>query len=172
MKKNPKLNDYERAFGNWLRDNRIQCLAIDERKRASLGHSKLKSFDYLLYPKNQQILIAEVKGRQFKGNTFTKLAGFQNWVTFEDVVGLSKWQEVFGSGYKSAFVFAYKIANVDVDFDGRDAYEFEGNRYIFFGVMLDNYERFMKVRSQKWKTVHLPADIFRQYSFQLVNQIF
>ena len=129
-------NHYERAFQSWLIDNHIQHTAIDEHKRAAFGHSKIKSFDFLLHSRNQQIIIAEVKGRKFKGTSFAGLAGFECWVTTEDVDGLTKWQEVFGPSHTAVFVFAYKIENVDVDFDGHEVYDFDANRYIFFAVKL------------------------------------
>ena len=171
-------NHYEQAFENWLIDNRIQYIAVDDQKRAAFGRSKIKSFDFLLYPLNQQrspqVVIAEVKGRLFKGTSFAKLAGFECWVTAEDIVGLTKWQAVFsagrltaGRGHTAIFVFAYKIENIDVDFDGREVYDFDANRYVFFAVKLDDYREFMKRRSPKWKTVTLPADKFRQCAVQL-----
>ena len=165
--KNFSLNHYERAFGNWLIDNHVQYIAVDEQKRAAFGRSKIKSFDYLLYPHNQQIIVAEVKGRKFKGTSFAKLAGFECWVTADDIAGLSRWQEVFGPTHTAVFVFAYKIENIDVDFDGRAVYDFDGNRYIFFAVKLEDYRKFMKRRSPKWQTVTLPADKFRQCTVQV-----
>jgi len=165
--KNFSPNHYERAFENWLIDNRIQYIAVDDQKRAAFGRSKIKSFDFLLYPRNQQIIIAEVKGRKFKGTSFAKLTGFECWVTTEDIAGLAKWQEVFGTAHLAVFVFTYRIENIDVDFDGRDTYEFDANRYVFFAVKLDDYRRFMKRRSPKWQTVTLPADKFRKCAIQM-----
>ncbi len=167
--KNFHLNHYERAFGNWLIDNRVQYITVDEQKRAALGRSSLKSFDYLIQTPNQQIIIAEVKGRKFRGTSFAKMAGFECWVTADDVKGLAYWQKIFGTGHIAAFIFAYKIENVDVDFDGREVYEFNENNYIFFCIKLDDYEKFMKLRSPKWKTVSLPADKFRQCAIQMQN---
>jgi hypothetical protein len=184
--KDSSPNHYERAFESWLIDNHIRYSTIDERKRAELpalvrsaeasGLCKFKSFDFLLYPRNQQVIIAEVKGRSFKGTSFAKLAGFECWVTAEDIGGLTKWQEVFsagrltaGQGHTAVFVFAYKIENIDVDFDGREVYDFDANRYIFFAVKLDDYREFMKRRSPKWQTVTLPADKFRRCAVQMQN---
>ena len=160
-------NHYERAFQNWLIDNRIQYIAIDEHKRASFARCKVKSFDFLVYPANGQIIIAEVKGRKFKGTSLAKLTGFECWVTAEDVDGLVKWQRVFGPAYQALFIFAYKAENVDVDFDGRDVFEFDTDRYVFFAVKLDDYRSFMKRRSPKWRTVTLPADKFRQCAIEI-----
>ncbi len=165
--KNFHLNHYERAFGNWLIDNRIQYIAVDEQKRSALGRLRIRSFDYLLYPHNGQIVVAEVKGRKFKGTSFAKLAGFECWVTTDDVDGLTRWQEVFGPSHTAVFIFAYRIENIDVDFDGRDVYDFDAGRYIFFCIKLDDYRRFMKVRSPKWQTITVPADKFRRCAVQI-----
>ena len=169
--KNPRINHYEKAFAHFLIDNHIQFTAVDEKKRAEFGSRKLKSFDYLLYPPNQPIIVAEVKGRKFKGTSFAKLAGFECWVTAEDVYGLAEWQKIFGNSHAVAFIFAYKIENVDVDFDGREVYDFGGGRYIFFCVELGDYQKYMKVRSPKWKTVTLAADSFRRCAVQ-IQQLF
>ena len=154
-------NHYERAFENWLIDNGIDYVAVDEHKTAQFGHPEIKSFDFLLHLRNAQIIIAEVKGRRFKGTSLAKLAGFECWVTADDVEGLVKWQQILGEGHQAVFVFAYKIENIDVDFDGMAAFEFDANRYLFFCVKLDDYRRFMKRRSPKWRTVTLPAEKFR-----------
>jgi len=163
------LNHYERAFANFLSDNKIRYIAVDEQKRAALGKSNLKSFDYLLYPANQPIIIAEIKGRTFSGKSFVKLAGFECWVTTDDVDGLAAWQQIFGPSHSAAFIFAYRIKSIDVDFDGRSIYEFKGQTYIFFCVKLADYIRYMKQRSPKWKTVTMSAENFRTCAVQLQN---
>jgi hypothetical protein len=162
-------NRYERAFRNWLVDNRVKYTTIDQNKRAAFNKIKLKSFDFILYPSNQSTIIAEVKGRSFKGTSFEKLAGFECWVSTEDIDGLSQWQKVFGDGHRVFFIFAYNVVNIDVDFNGRSAYDYRDNRYAFFAVSLDDYKRFMKTRSPKWRTVTLPAERFRQCVVQLQN---
>jgi hypothetical protein len=155
-------NHYERAFENWLIDNSIPYVVIDEHKRAVFSRQRIKSFDFLLYLRGGKIIIAEVKGRKFKGISMAKIAGFECWVTEEDIEGLTRWQEVFGVGHKAVFIFTYRIEKIDVDFDGRDVFDFGPNRYVFFFVKLDDYRSFMKRRSPKWHTVTLPADKFRQ----------
>jgi len=165
--KDRTFNQYERAFENWLIDNRIQYIAVDEHKRAVFTRCKVKTFDFLLYPRNGQVIIAEVKGRKFKGTSFAKLAGLECWVTTDDIEGLARWQEVFGPGHQAIFVFAYETENIDVDFDGKDVYDFSQNRYAFFGITLDDYRESMKRRSPKWQTVTLPANKFRQCAVQI-----
>ncbi|MFC1781402.1 HYExAFE family protein [Planctomycetota bacterium] len=160
-------NHYERAFENWLIDNGINYAVVDEHKRSMLGKSDIKSFDFLLYPDDDRVIIVEVKGRKFKGTTLSKLMGFECWVTTEDVEGLTMWQQAFGKDHQAIFVFAYKIENIDVDFEGREIFEYDENRYLFLCINLEDYCRFMKSRSPKWKTVTLNADKFRQTARQL-----
>ena len=160
-------NHYERAFESWLIDNAIEYIAIDEHKKTVFGRSKIKSFDYLLYKKDGQAVTAEVKGRKFKGTSFEKLTGLECWVTIDDIEGLSGWQSVFGTGSTAVFVFAYEAEKPDVDFDGRGAYEFDSNRYVFFCIRLADYVLAMKPRSGKWRTVTLAAEDFRRYAVRI-----
>ena len=53
------------------------------------------------------------------------------------------------------------MENIDVDFDGRDYFDFDSNKYLFFCVKLDDYRKFMTRRSPKWQTMTLPAEKFR-----------
>jgi hypothetical protein len=168
---NYPVNHYEKAFESWLIDNRIKFTVIDQSKRAAFGKVKLKSFDFLLYRKDEPVIIAEVKGRMFKGTTFEKLRRFECWVLADDVEGLLQWQNVFGNGHEAYFIFAYNIENIDVDFDGRGVYESAGRRYSFAAIKLDDYRRYMKLRSPKWRTVTLGADDFRKFAISLEELI-
>jgi len=162
-------NHYERAFENWLIDNHIKYVKIDEHKKAVFGKSKIKSFDFLLYPPNGKIIIAEVKGRIFKGTSLAKLTNLECWVTTDDVDGLYKWQKVFGANHQAIYVFTYMIENIDVDYDGRDDFYYDSKRYVFFCIRMDDYRQFMKQRSPRWQTVTLPADKFRKCVFDINN---
>ena len=76
-------------------------------------------------------------------------------------------QKVFGDGHEAYFVFAYGIENIDVDFDGRELYQLGRRRYVFLAVNLDDYRKFMKLRSPKWRTVTLGAQDFRRCAIPL-----
>ncbi len=165
--KDYRRNQYEQAFENWLIDNRIQYIAVDEHKKTAFERCKIKSFDFLVYAHGGQTIIAEVKGRKFKGTSFAKLAGLECWVTADDVDGLANWQKIFGAGHQAVFVFTYDVEKIDVDFDGRDVFDFKASRYVFFCIKLGDYRRAMKRRSPKWQTVTLPADKFRQCAIEI-----
>lgn len=168
------LNQYEQAFENWLIDNGVRYVAVDQHKRRFFARGKIKSFDFLLYPGGTGPIIAEVKGRKFRGTNLSGLRGMENWVTMDDVRGLISWERIFKSdpaprkcGNEAAFIFAYRFENVDVDADGREVYDFEDHQYVFCAVRLDDYRQFMTVRSPKWQTVTMPAAKFREFAIPL-----
>ncbi len=154
-------NHYERAFERWLIESGIEYVPAGEQHKPVYENSSMKSFDFLLCPSGGKKIIAEVKGRRFRGTTLEGLKGFECWVTTEDVDGLAAWQKTLGPEYEAAFIFAYRIQNIDVDFDGRGVFEYDGGCYFFTAVLLGDYIRFMKQRSPRWKTVNLSADKFR-----------
>jgi hypothetical protein len=155
-------NHYEQAFQSWLKDSGIRYIVIDQQRRAAFARTRVKSFDMLIYPAaTKDVLIAELKGKKFTGQTLAGLSGMQNWVTMEDIRGLKTWEEALGEGHKGVFVFVYELVQFDVDLDGREAFEFDGRRYVFFCVRLEDYLSWMTVRSTQWRTLFLPAKGFR-----------
>ena len=164
-------NDYEKAFGNWLIENQVEFVSTADQHAPVFEQSSMKSFDFLLCPPSGKKIIAEVKGRRFKGAKLEGLSHLECWVTTDDVDGLSLWQKTLGPEYDATFIFAYKVQNIDVDFDGREIFEFGDDHYFFFAVRLADYIRFMKQRSPKWKTVTLPAGKFRSCA-KPVRQLF
>lgn len=167
-------NHFETAFENWLIENRVQYVQVDQRKRAYFARTKIKSFDFLLYPARLRAdtLIVEVKGRTFFGKSLARLGGLQCWVTMEDVRGLLRWEEVFGSNHAGLFVFVYELANVDIDADGRDVFECDGKRYFFAGIKLSDYSNYMRLRSSRWQTVMIGAADFRRCAVDLETLLF
>jgi hypothetical protein len=162
-------NHYERAFESWLLDHRVEYTHADEHERIGPPRHSVKNFDFLLRPCDGRRVIAEVKGRSFKGTRLTEMTGFECWVTRDDVESLELWRRILGSDHEAVFVFVYRVLQVDVDFDGRDVFHVGGDRYLFYCVRLDDYRRHMKRRSPKWKTVTLPADKFREVAIALVT---
>jgi hypothetical protein len=156
------VNHYERALASWLKDNGIRYIAIDQQKRAAFARTRVKSFDMLIYPReSEDVLVVEVKGKRFDGASLVGMTGMQNWVMMEDIRGLKTWEEALGEEHKGVFIFAYELVRVDVELDGREAYDFEGRRYVFFCVRLEDYLSWMTVRSPQWRTLFLPARGFR-----------
>ena len=145
-------------------------MAVDQQKRKLFLRNKIKSFDFIVYPRYSSPVIAEIKGRKFKGKTLTKMGGLQSWVTMDDVRGLMRWEQVFGASsvgvdneFEAFFIFAYKFEKIDVETAGKDVYDFEQNRYVFYAIRLDDYRSSMRTRSPKWQTTDLPAKTFKEF---------
>ena len=155
-------NRYERAFENWLLDHGVPYVRSDEHRRLGSARKSVKNFDFLLFPRADRKVIVEVKGRTFAGTTLVGLAGFDCWVTMDDIESLQVWRRALGDDHEAVFVFAYRVAQADVDFDGHEVLPLGPDRYVFFCVRLDDYLQHSKRRSPKWRTVMLPADSFRQ----------
>jgi len=154
-------NHYEHAFESWLLDHHIRYVRSDEHRRLGPSYKSVKNFDFLLLPRPDRKVIAEVKGRTFTGTTLAGLTGLECWVTVDDIQSLQVWREALGQDHEAIFVFAYRIAKPDVDLDGCDAVALKSNQYVFFCVRLEDYLERMTRRSPKWQTVTLPADGFR-----------
>jgi len=167
-----RANEYERAFEGWLVENGVQYVVIDQARRSLLSRNRIKSFDFLLYPSGggrgrsrPAVIVAEVKGRLFKGSSVGGLCGLQCWVGMDDIRGLLTWQDRFdapGEKAMAMIIFAYRFELPSVETDGREVYDFGDHRYMFRAVGVDDYSMHMKVRSPRWQTVTLSADDFRR----------
>lgn len=173
------VDDYEQAFESWLIDNRVRYVRVDQHKRRTFARQKFKSFDFLLYRRDGGLVVAEVKGRKFRGGSVVKLTGLESWVTMDDIRGLIRWEQVFqeSAGPKTGIceaviVFVYRFEMIDVETDGQEVYDFAERRYMFFAVRLDDYREYMTVRSPKWQTVVLPAAKFRKFAAPMRNYLF
>lgn len=167
-----RKNDYEDAFEMWLVENKVRYVVVDQKKRALFRRSCIKSFDFLIYPPDSPVIVAEVKGRKFRGSSLAKPSGFQSWITMDDIRGLIRWEQVFGKGYQASIVFAYKLEQCDVDSDGRRTYHFQGKEYLFMLISVEKYRQYMTVRSPKWQTVSLPAAKFIQMASDAQSLIY
>jgi hypothetical protein len=146
---------YEAAFEAYLREQGIPYVAVDEAKRALFANAKLKSFDFVVYSKNGPNLLIDIKGRSALGK-----GSRQNWATEQDVEDLAEWQRVFGDGFTALFGFVYQI---DPPLTPEPHMYCHRDRwYELFAVALDEYRNHMRRRSEKWQTVCLPAQDFRE----------
>ena len=156
-------NHYETAFEAYLRDRRLGYVAVDESRRASLDDEPVKSIDFIVYGRDGARLLIDVKGRKFPGGGNKKSRLWQNWVFREDVEGLERWEESFGTEYRGLIVFAYYILpEVELRRGTSDLWVWRGKRYLMRAIPVSDYREHMRLRSPKWQTVHLPTGVFRQ----------
>lgn len=157
-------NHYERAFENWLIDHHIPYVHSEEHHRPGPSGGSVKNFDFLLSLEAGRRIIVEVKGRTFAGTTLAGLSGLECWVTRDDVASLRMWQKALGGDHEAVFVFAYRIVQPDVDFNGQETLWLGSDRYVFFCVRVEDYGRHMRLRSRKWGTVSLTMEDFRRFA--------
>ena len=159
---------YEAAFEDYLQSRQIPYVAVDDAKRAAFRDAKLKSFDFIVYGADSTNWLVDVKGRRWAARPGQRKPTWENWVTQADLDGLEQWEEVFGTGFRALFVFAYWL-QPEAAPPPEVVYTFRGERYVFVGVPLDEYQEHARLRSPKWGTVNMPTAAFARYARPLAD---
>ncbi len=159
---------YDTAFEHYLRSKAIPYVAVDEARKALRGQIKLKNFDFVVYGSQGRNLLIDVKGRKHSGRSRNQL---DNWVTQDDVADLVQWQQVFGEGFVSAFVFLYWCEAQPPDALFHEIFCLRDRWYAVLATTVADYQQHMTPRSAKWQTVHVPAERFGQISRPLMQML-
>lgn len=169
-----RRHQYERAFESFLRNRQIPYVAVNEAKKAILpdraalklstpdSTRTLKSFDFVIYGSTANLLI-EIKGRRLTGSPSNK-PRLESWVTLDDIESLQTWQALFGTGYEPVIVFVYHCLAQPPDGLFQEVFEHAGSWYMLRAVRVADYLKHMRTRSPRWRTVHLPTDVFESIS--------
>jgi hypothetical protein len=157
-------NHYEAAFEAYLQWHRLCYVAVDERRRAWLGETRVKNLDFIVHGGDGARLLVDVKGRCFPtGSPGRQRRVWECWSTRDDIDGLERWAGLFGPGYQGLLVFTYKLhTSITLADDTEDLWTWRGRRYLLRAVAVADYRRHMRVRSPKWGTVALPGAVFRE----------
>jgi len=154
---------YEAAFEDYLRRKGLPYIAVDEAKKALFAGAKLKSFDFVVYRPTGKNLLVDVKGRLCRpAKTTGKSVTLQNWTTREDIDDLRQWQEIFGDGFNSMFLFMYHWPANPETAPFQDLFSFQERWYSTLAISVADYREFMRNRSEAWGTVHMPTAEFRR----------
>ena len=179
---------YERAFEEYLRAHRIPYVAVDEARRAlaplgvnAAGDADLKSFDFAIFSggggggvggrggEGGTNLLIDIKGRRAAG--VGRTSGLQSWVSEDDVRSLLRWERLFGGGpagaFRAAFVFVYWCDEQPPDALFQEVFEERGRWYAMRAVAVADYAAAMRPRSERWRTVYVPAREFERLSHPL-----
>lgn len=182
-----RRHHYEAAFEQYVRDERIPYVAVNEARKALLpaGASlrlepkdstegtaaarSLKSFDFVVYGSGLNLL-CEIKGRRLPprtgraGRHQAMQRRLESWVNADDVRSMLHWQALFGPEFRAVFVFLYWCDELPADGLFEEIVEHRGRWYALRAVTVDEYARAMRVRSPRWNTVHLDAASFHRIS--------
>jgi len=157
-------NHYEAAFDAYLRQRGCAVVPVVESRRSYLDAEAVKSPDFIAIGPHDAKLVVDVKGRKFGSVTAGKPRHvWHNWCEREDVVGLTRWTEHLGDGFRGVLAFVYHLAaDVRLAASTPDLFAFRGTLFLLRGVGVDDYRRHMRTRSPRWGTVHLATDDFRR----------
>lgn len=153
-------NLYECAFEEFLRCRRVAYVAVDESRRSLLGDGSLKSLDFLVSTRGGGAWLVDVKGRRFPSGGQKQY--WRNWSTHDDLESLTRWEGVFGPGFRGLFVFAYHVVGDRAPLPAEQLFQFREAWYGFVGVSLKEYAAHARPISPRWGTVALPTDVFRR----------
>jgi hypothetical protein len=95
----------------------------------------------------------------------------ENWVTQDDLDSLSRWERLFGPTFEAIFVFIYWCEEQPPDALFQEIFEHRGRWYALRAVRVRDYQRSMRTRSPRWRTMHLSPSVFEQISAPLSGPI-
>lgn len=165
--------------------------ATDFRVRDESGEGArdlaLKSFDFVIYGEGLNLL-CEVKGRRITlpsrasassdvggagglmgglgggGGMSARVGRLENWVTNDDVESLGCWERLFGAGFAAAFIFVYWCDAQPPDGLFQEIFSHRDRWYAIRACTLADYAAHMRVRSPKWRTLHVSPRVFERIS--------
>jgi hypothetical protein len=160
-------NHYEAAFEAYLRANRVPYVAVDESKRSRFAGGSLKSLDFIVSPPRRASWLVDVKGRRFPSGEQKRY--WKNWSTRDDLISLSRWEQLFGNQFGGLFVFAYNVVGDRAPLPVDELFEFAGNLYGFVGIRLHEYATHARLISARWDTLAISTDHFRHLAQPVAN---
>lgn len=149
---------YEQAFEDFLAAEGIPYVPVTIAQRTAFQAAHIKSFDFVVWPHDGPNWLVDIKGR-----TAVKSGRLENWVTDGDLEGLCQWQEVFGTGFVGILVFVFLVEEpANWRHQHAPLHAWQGDSYSFWAIAVEDYRRLAKVRSARWKTYTIAADVFEE----------
>lgn len=155
-----RWNHYEVAFKEFLLSRKIPFLAVEESRRSRLEDgTSLKNLDFVLTRPRGRSWLIDVKGRRFPGG---KGGGYwKHWSTRDDLVGIRRWEGIFGKRFEGLFVFAYLICGHRSPIPAEQIFTHRRRLYAFVGITLTDYLSEVRLLSPRWHTYAMPTARFR-----------
>jgi len=159
-----RSNLYEVAFEAYLRERKIGYVAVDEARRSLFNDGSVKSVDFIVVGRQSARLVVDVKGRKFPGGPTGKpKKTWQNWAETEDIAGLMHWSAQLGEGFRGILAFVYRIQPGYALAEGTpDVFSYKNQTYLMRALDVQQYQLYMRPRSPRWNTVHIPVGKFRE----------
>lgn len=87
---------------------------------------------------------------------------WRNWSTLDDLCSLARWEQLLGRGFSGVLLFAFHVIGQLAPLPAEQLFEFRERIYGFVAVHLEHYTAHARLLSQKWNTVGLAPEEFRQ----------
>lgn len=159
-----RSNHYEAALEAFLRTRNQPYMAVDELRRSPVSPKEdgtIKNLDFVIsVPENRSWLV-DVKGRRFPSGS-KRPVYWKQWSSWDDMVGMKHWENLFGDRFTGLFVFSYLICGNRSPLPYDSLFEFRKRQYAFIGIELSHYIGEARLISPKWRIFALPARRFRQ----------
>lgn len=107
--------------------------------------------------------LADVKGRKFPTGQRSPQY-WRNWVAEDDLSSLSRWENIFGTGFHGIFIFAYEVCGKVLPLPENRLFEMENRRYAFFAFPLAIYRDYCRKLSPRWGTTTLSTAVFKKFA--------
>lgn len=137
-------------------EQNFQFVRAEPKKSELLAQIPLQKISWLV----------DIKGRKFPSGQKNKQF-WANWVTEDDLVCLTRWENIFGQNYFGLLVFAYQVVSDLAPLEASRLFQFRDELYAFIGVPLATYLSHCRQRSARWRTVSMPVEAFRQNALPL-----
>jgi len=153
---------YEAAFEDFVRSRGWPYIPVNEQRKAIFSGARVKSFDFVVYPPNEKAWLVDIKGRKFPYDGASGKRYWENWVTEDDLQGLSQWYDVLGDEYEPVLMFVYWLLG-PADREPQAAIHcFRDEYYAFLPISARKYATVARQRSPSWGTVSVPTKSFRE----------
>lgn len=116
----------------------------------------------IMIPPTTLSWLVDIKGRRFPSGQKSPQY-WRNWVSSDDLVSLSRWENLFGAGFHGLFVFVYDVCGTRLPLEENRLFEMNGTRYAFFILPLAIYRDHCHQLSSQWETVTMTGSEFRKY---------
>ena len=134
----------------------FRIIQAEETKKELLSQVSLQNISWLV----------DIKGRRFPSGQKQKQF-WANWVTEDDLISLTRWENIFGKNYFGLLVFVYLITGDLAPLEQSRLFSFRDQLFAFIAVPLSTYRTHCRPRSTRWQTVSMPVNDFRQHAIPL-----
>jgi hypothetical protein len=151
---------YEYAFERFLIRHQVPHLAVDQVRRPVFSGARVKNFDFLVRAADGSTYLVDVKGKLFPYRYGRRRIYWENWIQDQDILGLRDWEAAL-EDTEGLLVFAYHLTDPWEAARFAHTFAWRDRLYAFACVRLSDYRRYSRRRSENWRALNIPRDIFR-----------